>query len=39
MKLKALCLATTAALISACGGEADNSQTVNWQVGESLMHV
>ncbi len=34
MKLKALCLATTAALISACGGEADNSQTVNWQVGE-----
>ncbi|MCK0154245.1 Ig-like domain-containing protein [Alcanivorax sp. S6407] len=35
MKLKALCLATSAALLGACGGEAGDRPTYeNWQIGE-----
>ncbi|MZR63345.1 Ig-like domain-containing protein [Alcanivorax sp. DP30] len=35
MKLKALCLATSAALLAACGGEAgDKPSYDNWQVGD-----
>ena len=35
MKLKALCLATSAALLAACGGEAgDKPSYDNWQIGD-----
>ena len=35
MKLKALSLATAAALLAACGGEAGDEPTLeNWQIGE-----
>ncbi|WP_194285727.1 Ig-like domain-containing protein [Alcanivorax sediminis] len=35
MKLKALCLATSAALLAACGGEAGDKPTYeNWQIGD-----
>lgn len=35
MKLKTLCLATSAALLAACGGEAGNAPTFDsWQTGE-----
>ncbi len=35
MKLKALCLATSAALLAACGGEAGDKPTFeNWQIGD-----
>ena len=35
MKLKALSLATAAALLAACGGEAGDEPTLeNWQTGE-----